>query len=971
MQKKEDSFEHKRLELESWLHRMEKKLGGMLPVGHTADVLEVQLREQKGFHAELHQFKMQIEAFQQFAQRLITLHQHEDTSHYKKVMEHIKQHYDRLDACVINRGKLLHASLSNLQNLDRSLDKFLAWLSEAESVLETLEGDVESRRATHQLKELQGDIDRQSATHTALRNSSLALLGTLAPEDALMLQLRGDEMERRWQALRTRTLDLRNRLEHNADYWNALLLSLRELTEWVIRKDTELGLAARQDDHRAFRQQLEDKRPLVEASLRNARQFVASEPSGELARNLRRELVKLSDKWNALIDRSDQLAARFEANAAVSNVVNENNTKLAQLTLNLEEAVSAVARLERATLSWSGPRSAAEARELLSSLRNLEQQLPQLHRLLEEARNQAAMLGGALPQTSATQLEDCAARYRALQNAIHERREVLTSSCQGEISPGPSSVQPPWERATTPNKVPYYINHSMETTHWDHPQMIELAACLLQLNEVRFSAYRTALKLRALQKKLCLDLVTLNVASEAFDLHGLRGQNDKILDVADMMLVLRGIYTNVSTEYPNLVDVPLCVDMALNWLLNVYDSQRTGQLRVLSFKVGLTILSKGHLEDKYRYLFRLIADPQQKADQRKLGLLLHDVLQVPRQLGEVAAFGGSNIEPSVRSCLGEREDLEVTHFLAWLKQEPQSLVWLPVLHRLAAAETAKHQAKCNACKQYPIIGLRYRCLKCFNFDMCQACFFSGRLTKGHKLSHPMHEYCAATTSAEDVRDFTKALKNKFKGKRYFLKHPRVGYLPVRSVLEGDELESPVASPQHNDMHSRLEIYASRLAEVELRASSPEDEHRLIADLCQSLEGAPASPGQLMLVIDEEQRAELQDMIRELEAENAALRQEYEQLQRGANPHPPPAQHDVVEEAKLLRKHKGRLEARMEILEDHNRQLEAQLKRLRQLLDDPTSSTLQTRNVTASQLNQDTPGKPINETLHIEIMQIFS
>lgn len=119
--------------------------------------------------------------------------------------------------------------------------------------------------------------------------------------------------------------------------------------------------------------------------------------------------------------------------------------------------------------------------------------------------------------------------------------------------------------------------------------------------------------------------------------------------------------------------------------------------------------------------------------------------------------------------------------------------------------------------------------------MCQSCFFAGRLTKGknnsdkfptgvdfflkiynevcaiveelnsalgHKLSHPMHEYCAATTSIEDMRDFTKALKNKFKSKRYFMKHPRMGYLPVRSVLEGDELESPIASPQHNDMHSR-------------------------------------------------------------------------------------------------------------------------------------------------------------------------
>lgn len=59
----------------------------------------------------------------------------------------------------------------------------------------------------------------------------------------------------------------------------------------------------------------------MEASLRSARQFVAGEPTGELARNLRRELVKLSDKWNALIDRSDQLATRFEQNFAVSRLL--------------------------------------------------------------------------------------------------------------------------------------------------------------------------------------------------------------------------------------------------------------------------------------------------------------------------------------------------------------------------------------------------------------------------------------------------------------------------------------------------------------------------------------------------------------------------------------------------------------------------------------------------------------------------
>lgn len=87
--------------------------------------------------------------------------------------------------------------------------------------------------------------------------------------------------------------------------------------------------------------------------------------------------------------------------------------------------------------------------------------------------------------------------------------------------------------------------------------------------------------------------------------------------------------------------------------------------------------------------------------------------------------------------------------------------------------------------------------------------------------------------------------------------------------------------------------------------------------------------------------------------------------------------DMMAEAKLLRQHKGRLESRMQILEDHNRQLEAQLQRLRQLLNDPTNgatpgsamnskpNTLQTRSVTASQLNTDSPAKMNQQNGHYD------
>lgn len=230
-------------------------------------------------------------------------------------------------------------------------------------------------------------------------------------------------------------------------------------------------------------------------------------------------------------------------------------------------------------------------------------------------------------------------------------------------------------------------------------------------------------------------------------------------------------------------------------------------------------------------MFRLIADVHGFADERKLGLLLHELIQVPRLLGEINAFGGPNIEPSVRSCFqlaGYKTDIDSTDFLVWLQREPQSTVWLPVFHRLVAAEAAKHKATCNVCKQFPIIGFRYKCLLCFNFDMCQLCFLSDRTAKSHKITHPMQEYCLTTSSGEEVRDFTRIICNKFKSKSHFERnYNKYSYLPVQSTngihhgeLEGDCLDE--SSPMHNlthqipvDMHSKLELYANRLAEAEL------------------------------------------------------------------------------------------------------------------------------------------------------------
>jgi len=45
-----------------------------------------------------------------------------------------------------------------------------------------------------------------------------------------------------------------------------------------------------------------------------------------------------------------------------------------------------------------------------------------------------------------------------------------------------------------------------------------------------------------------------------------------------------------------------------------------------------------------------------------------------------------------------------------------------------------------------------------------------------------------TSSSENMRDLTKVLKNKFRSKQYFKKHPRLGYLPVQTSMETAALE---------------------------------------------------------------------------------------------------------------------------------------------------------------------------------------
>lgn len=67
-----------------------------------------------------------------------------------------------------------------------------------------------------------------------------------------------------------------------------------------------------------------------------------------------------------------------------------------------------------------------------------------------------------------------------------------------------------------------------------------------------------------------VDLLDLNMTSEVFKQHKL-SQNDQLIGVQDVISCLSTIYSGLEEKHKGMVNVPLCVDMCLNWLLNVYD----------------------------------------------------------------------------------------------------------------------------------------------------------------------------------------------------------------------------------------------------------------------------------------------------------------------------------------------------------------------------------------------------------------
>ncbi|XP_060678020.1 dystrobrevin, beta a isoform X4 [Hemiscyllium ocellatum] len=461
---------------------------------------------------------------------------------------------------------------------------------------------------------------------------------------------------------------------------------------------------------------------------------------------------------------------------------------------------------------------------------------------------------------------------------------------------------------------------------------------------IRLSTYRTACKLRFVQKRCNLHLVDIWNLIEAFRDNGLNSLDHSTeINVSRLETIISSIYYQLNKRLPTThqISVEQSISLLLNFVIAAYDSEGHGKLTVFSVKAMLATMCGGKILDKLRYTFSQISDSNGIMMYVKFDQFLREVLKLPTAVFEGPSFGYT--EHSVRTCFPQQKKITLNIFLDTMLADPppQCLVWLPLMHRLANVENVFHPVECSYCRSESMMGFRYRCQQCHNYQLCQTCFWRGYASGSHSNQHQMKEHSSWKSPAKKLGHAISKSLGCVPSREP--PHPIYPEMPEKPLDLAHIVPQQRSMPNMNDTvvsHSVLSSGAPTPTKSVLDSPSRlDEEHRLIARYAARLaaEAGNTQRSTSEVAFNFDANKQQRQLIAELENKNREILQEIQRLrlehEQASQPTPEKAQQNptLLAELRLLRQRKDELEQRMSALQESRRELMVQLEGLMKLL----------------------------------------
>jgi len=263
-----------------------------------------------------------------------------------------------------------------------------------------------------------------------------------------------------------------------------------------------------------------------------------------------------------------------------------------------------------------------------------------------------------------------------------------------------------------------------------------------EFDVVKFEVYRIALKLGKIQDIICFDLINTKKLRLVLE-------NRKLQPAVNINLSqLKEIITDAIEKSDNLGNIKLneISELAATFTYRIFKSTKN-MVKISDFLFFLNILSYHGLKSKFKAIFEIYANMDvQTIDWSSFQQFKNSKKRLLQAINE---------KPSILE-----EDSRQGFFFTLDEFVKQSeLEFVGVMHRLKYASRTWHDVACSVCKVRPMVGMRFQCLKCFNYNTCQVCFLLQKATHNHKITHPQHEYCVRAGNKDKLSSAARTIRN--------------------------------------------------------------------------------------------------------------------------------------------------------------------------------------------------------------------
>ncbi|RXN10779.1 dystrophin-like isoform X4 [Labeo rohita] len=488
-----------RKRVEPLIKKANEKLESWKKVSHSMDDLKGQNADVKQLSKDIQQWQAQMNVTNELANKLLTLYADDDTSKVKQMTESMNLAWANIKKRAGDKEADLEAGLRQLQHFYLDMEKFLNWLTEAETTANVLqdatfkEGLLENpatvRHLLEQWQDLQAEIDAHREMYHSLDENGQRIVSSLEGTDnAVVLQKRLDDMGHRWHELCNKVMSIRPYLDAGVDQWKHMHMSLQELLNWLQLKREELEkqkpvggdvptVHQQLLTHKGFRRELSAKEPVINGTLDNAKTFLAEMPREGLkqrpgqkdvspeervqnvGRILRKEVEDVTVRWKNLgaasVDWQQQLELAMERLMELQDAQDQLDFKLRQA-----EAVKN---------SWTpvGDLLVDDLQNHIDRVKAFQEEIAPIQDNVNQVNQLASTFRPPdiqLSPDNLSRIDDLNMRWRLLQISIEEHLSQLTTAYK-DLGPQSqnflhASVESPLERSISPNNVPYYIKKS-------------------------------------------------------------------------------------------------------------------------------------------------------------------------------------------------------------------------------------------------------------------------------------------------------------------------------------------------------------------------------------------------------------------------------------------------------------------------------------------------------------------------------